>query len=70
MADIKDHINGRGGQTDRVRARDILCYWTVVELGILMVDLERKFDITPAVVSYAVQREEKIAMERGCQLET
>ena len=70
MEDIKDHITGRGRQKDRVRARDLLCYWTVVELGMPMVDLARKFDITPAAVSYAVQRGEKMARERGCQLET
>jgi putative transposase len=66
----KDHITARGRQKDRVRARDLLCYWTVVELGMSMVDLARKYDITPAAVSYAVQRGEKMAKERGYQLET
>jgi hypothetical protein len=37
----KDYITGRGRQKDRVRARDLLCYWTVVELGMPMVDLAR-----------------------------
>ncbi|PQP35345.1 hypothetical protein C6A37_02945 [Desulfobacteraceae bacterium SEEP-SAG9] len=27
----------RGRQKDRVRARDLLCYWTVVELGMPMI---------------------------------
>ncbi len=52
------------------RARDLLCYWIVVETGMPMVDLARKFDITPAAVSYPVQRGEKMAKERGYQLET
>ena len=65
----KDYITGRGRQKDRVRARDLLFYWTVVELGMPMVDLARKFDITPAAVSYAVQRGEKMTKERGYQLE-
>ncbi len=43
--------------------------WTVVELGMPMVDLARKFDITPAAVRYAVQRGKKMAKERGFQLE-
>ena len=60
----------RGSQKDRVRAGDLLRYWTVVELGMPMVDLARKFDITPAVVSYTVQGGEKMAKERGYQLET
>ncbi len=66
----KDYITGRGRQKERVQARDLLCYWTVVELGMSMVDLARKLDITPAAVSYAVQRGEKMAKERGYQLET
>ena len=66
----KDYITGRGRQKDRVQARDLLCYWTVVELGMPMVDLARKFDMTPGAVSYAVQRGEKMAKERGYQLET
>jgi hypothetical protein len=46
---------------DRVDARDLLCYWVVVELGIPMVDVARRFDITPAAVSISVQRGEKTA---------
>jgi hypothetical protein len=52
-----------------VSIRDLLGYWTVVELGMSMVDLARKFDITPGAVSYAVQRGEKIAKEGGHQLD-
>jgi putative transposase len=66
----KEYITGRGRQKDRVRARDLLCYWTVVELGMSMVDLARRFAITPGAVSYAVQRGEKIAKEGGHQLDT
>jgi putative transposase len=66
----KDYITARGRQKDRVRARDLVCYWTVGELGRPMVDLARKFDITTAAVSYAVQRGEKMAKERGYQLES
>ncbi len=61
---------GRGRQKHRVRARDLLCYWTVIELGMPMVDLARKFNITPSAVSYAVQRGEKMAKEQGYQLGT
>jgi len=66
----KEYLTGRGRQKDRVQAKDLLCYWAVVELGMSMVDLARKFDITPAAVSYAVQRGEKLAKEGGYQLET
>ena len=50
--------------------RPLLCYWTVVKLGIPMVSLAKKFNITSAAVSYAVQRGEKVVKERGYQLET
>lgn len=35
-----------------------------------MVDLARKLDMTPAAVSYAVQRGEKMAKKQGCRLES
>ena len=49
-------------------ARDLLCYWAVVELGMSIVDLARRMDLTPAAVSYAVQRGEKMAKESNYQL--
>jgi putative transposase len=65
----KGYITAKGRQQDRVMARDLLCYWAMFELGISIVDLARKFDITPAAVSYAVQRGEKMAKESDYQLE-
>lgn len=65
----KEYIIGKGRQKKRVQARDLLCYWSAAELGISMVDLARKFDITPAAVSYAFQRGERIAKECGYKLE-
>ena len=66
----KDYITGRGRQKDRVEARDLLCYWSAMAVGIPMVDLAKKLDMTISAVSYAVQRGEKIAKEKGCQLES
>ncbi|NLD35523.1 MAG: transposase, partial [Desulfatiglans sp.] len=57
----KEYITGRGKQRDRIHARDLLCYWVVVDLGIPMVDVARRLDITPAAVSISVQRGEKTA---------
>jgi putative transposase len=65
----KDYLTRRGQQRDRVRARDLLCYWCVSELGMAMADLARKLDVTLAAVSYAVKRGEKIARETGCHLD-
>jgi len=60
----KDYITGKGRTKDRVMTRDLACYWAALELGIFMVDVARKFDLTPAAISYAVQRGEKMSKER------
>ncbi|MFZ0451898.1 MAG: transposase [Desulfatiglandaceae bacterium] len=65
----KDYIIHRGRQRDRVRARDLLCYWCVIELGIPMADLARRLELTLAAVSYTVKRGEKTAKETGWQLD-
>jgi chromosomal replication initiation ATPase DnaA len=66
----KEYITGKGRQQGRVMARDLLCYWATVELGMSMVDLARKFELTPAAVSYAVRKGEKMAKGKHYQLET
>jgi len=48
----------------------MLCYWSVIELGMTMVDVARICALTPAAVSCAVQRGEKMAKERNFHLET
>lgn len=65
----KDYITGKGRQSDRVMARDLICYFSVNELGMTMVDLARRFDMTPAAVSIAVQRGEKLAKDNNYQVE-
>ena len=66
----KDYITGRGRQDERVKARDLLCYWSAMAVGIPMADLAKKLDMTISAVSYAVQRGEKIAKEKDYQLES
>ena len=66
----KEYITGKGRQKGRVMARDLACYWSVNELGMTMVDLARRFDMTPAAVSCGVQRGEKWAKENNYHLET
>jgi putative transposase len=65
----KDYITGRGRQRDRVRARDLVCYWSTNELGISMAELAEKFGLTLAAVSYAVKRGEEVADEGGYRLD-
>jgi hypothetical protein len=66
----KEFVTGRGKQRDRVRAKDLLCYWAVIDLGMSMVDVARRLDITPSAVSYSVQRGEMTAKEKDYQLES
>lgn len=40
----------------------LYCYWTVVDLGMSIVDVARRLDITPAAISYSVQLGEKTAV--------
>ncbi|MBA3030312.1 MAG: transposase [Desulfobacteraceae bacterium] len=61
----KDYILERGRQADRVRARDLVCYWSVKELGIPMAQLAKQFGSTPVAVGYAVKRGDKLAKEGG-----
>lgn len=65
----KDYVTGKGRQRDRVTARDLLCYWSAAELRMSIVDIARRLDLTPAAVSFAVQRGEKIVKEAGYQME-
>jgi len=48
-------------------APGLLCYWTAVELGMSLLDLAGKVDLTPAAVSYTVQQGEIITREGGYQ---
>ncbi len=59
----KKYITGKGRQRDRVNARDLLCYWSAIELGIPMAELAKKLDMTLAAISYAVRRGEITAKE-------
>jgi putative transposase len=65
----KDYITRKGRQKERVAARDLLCYWSVKELGIPLANLAKRLGMTISAVSYAVQRGEKLVKEKGFQLE-
>jgi len=58
----------RGRQQERVRARDLFCFWAVRELGISITEIARLVRMTPPGVGYAVQRGEAMVREKGYQL--
>lgn len=64
----KEYITGKGRHKDRVNARDLLCYWSAIELGIPMSELAKKLDMTIAAISYAVKRGEITARENNYTL--
>ena len=66
----QDDLFGKGRQRDRVRARDLVSYWAINELGMSMVDVARRFDLTPSAVGYSMKRGEKFSKTGGYQLET
>ena len=53
-------MTGPGKERPSVRARSLLCFWAVKELGISLTDLARRLEISVPTVSAAVQRGEQI----------
>ena len=62
-------IGKKKRQRDRVWARDLLCYWCAIELGIPVADLAKRLDLTLAAVSCAIKRGDMIAKQSGCHLD-
>jgi putative transposase len=58
----------KGKHPQIVKARSLLCYWSVRELGIKTTDLARLIGITQPAISQSVKRGEIIAKENGFEL--
>ena len=56
-------------QRHRVKARSLLCYWTVKELGMSSITVASRLGITQSAASRLVQRGEKLAIENNLFLE-
>ena len=63
-----EEIYSKGRRKVQVEARDLLCYWSVRELGISCTDLAKQLEMSQPGVGYAVNRGEKIAKEHKYQL--
>lgn len=57
-----------GKEREKVRARSLLCYWAVRELGVAVAELSRGLKISLPAVSKSVSRGEKIAVNGQYQL--
>ncbi len=65
--DTKD-VFSKGRQVQKVRARSLLCFWAVRELGMSLADLARALDMSIPGVGYAVERGEAIVRANSYQL--
>jgi plasmid maintenance system antidote protein VapI len=58
----------KGKYRQTVKARSLLCYWAVRELGISATELARRIGISQPAISQSVKRGEAIAKEKGFEL--
>ena len=63
-----DDIFSKGKQQRKVKARSLLCFWAVQELGISLTELAKHLGITVPGVGYAVVRGQVIARDNNYQL--
>ncbi len=64
----KEEVYSRGRRKAQVKARDLLCYWAVRELGISCTNVAKRLGMSRPGVGYAVSRGEKIAKKHKYQL--
>ena len=57
-----------GKERNRVKARSLLCYWAVRELGIAMTELSRRLGLSLSGVGLSVRRGEILARSKGYRL--
>ena len=60
--DISD-VWSAGKYRHIVKARSLLCYWAVRELGVSMASLSKRLNISPSAVTQSVARGEKLVKE-------
>ena len=63
-----DQVWEKGKHPETVRARSLLCFWAVRELGITMTELAVRLGLTQPAVSISVKRGEKLVKENAYRL--
>ncbi len=64
----RDEIYSKGKQQKKLKAKSLLCFWAVRELGMSLTDLARHLGISIPGIGYAVERGEAIARDNNYQL--
>ena len=57
----QEKVWAAGRRREIVQARSLLCYWAVRELGVTMISLSRRLDLSVTAIGKAVIRGEKLA---------
>ena len=61
----KEEAFSGGRQRNKVKARSLLCFWAVRDLGLSLRELSRRLGLSGPGVGYAVERGEVIAQQDG-----
>jgi hypothetical protein len=64
----KEELYSKGRRKIQVKARDLLCFWAVRELGISCTDVARRLGMSQPGVGYGVSRGEKAAKKNKLKL--
>ena len=64
----EEDILSKGKQQSKVRARSLVCFWAVRDLGLSLTELAGYFGLSVPGVGYSVERGEIIARENGYRL--
>jgi REP element-mobilizing transposase RayT len=65
---VPEELYSPSKRPERVKARSLLCYWAIRELGLTATAVARALGVTQPAVSTAVQRGEAIAKAQGLRL--
>jgi len=69
LSGMEEHeVFSKGRQHRKVKARSLLCFWAVRELGMSLTDLARDLEMSTPGVEFAVERGEAIAHDNKYQL--
>ncbi len=69
LSGMEEHeVFSKGRQQRKVKARSLLCFWAVRELGMSLTDLARDLEMSIPGVGFAVERGEAIAHDNKYQL--
>lgn len=58
-----EQVFSKGRQKLKVRARSLLCFWAVRELGMSLTELAKKLELSSVAIGFSVERGETIAKD-------